>query len=80
MFEFTVAIDGTIVFNIRPTKANNLDRSEIQATSMSVQDIAASTDDDRNTTDGEMCNLSFIDLYIIYIYIYLCIWAIATAG
>ena len=73
MFESTVAIDDTVVFNIRPTKADNLDRSEIQATRVSVQDIAVSTDDDRNTTDGEMCNLSFIDLYIIIIYIYQCI-------
>jgi hypothetical protein len=85
MFECTVAIDDTVLFNIHPTKADNrndkyrveaeahhLDRSEIQATWVSVRDIAASTDDDRNTTDGdEMCTLSFIDRYIIYIYIYL---------
>lgn len=65
MFESTVAIDDTVVFNIRQTKADNLDRSEIQATRVSVRDIAASTDNDRNTTDGEMCKLSFIDRYII---------------
>lgn len=76
MFESTVAIDSA--FNILPVKEDNhtdnyraepgahyLDRSEIQATWVSVRDIAASTDDDRNTSDGTMCKLSFIDRYII---------------
>ena len=78
IFESAVAIDAVIT--IRPTKADNhhrtdeykaeaathyLDRTDTQATWVSVRDIA--TDEDRNTTttDGAMCKLSFIDRYTI---------------
>ena len=80
IFESAVAIDAVITIRPTKAKADNhhrtdeykaeaathyLDRTDTQATWVSVRDIA--TDEDRNTTttDGAMCKLSFIDRYII---------------